>query len=1239
MTETASETESKVADGSGGGVADKPAGQAVQQVYYINNPDKCLHPEFKSEEQAKQWVRMHKDQEVHILYYRILQGLLYVKIGKSKISWNEDKKDAIVVRKGTDSNMPDSLRNVCIIPCQDENASYVIEKIMQRTFGHSEHSQALTPEANRLISKKYPIISNLDAPVSQDDLGNRSGKEFFKPELTVKMFQQNLEKITGKSVSVNTNYLDQRMEHQREYEERLTRFIKARRKDQDLDKEFYTLIKPRGRKNRPTIAGIVMAFIESGDDYWDILIRSFWPSANYGFEKDIEGVYYHEGVKIAFVDTFYPDWKTKRQAHIDNGVNIVFTYASMQALSKRYNDHIKNDVDYAEKMGLDPDEHEYNATLAEEVKSIEWEGTIRDEMDHGMRTANSLTIDGDVPSRWYVNLSGSDLYALKHIDLTDENSFVYDIITEDELIEAGKISGMPQIKFKSFEWSQILEIPEDIMDIDDSSQRIANLFITNTRKKLDGKSAEEKNRIRKVKKVFAGKRLDGDGQIIYPSNKTQIAKIFKSLSDTELQDNSIWDHDHIFISVPDRLAGFGLFNWLQDNKSLYDLDQFDVQTSWDFGSAGNREQQVNDWMAKNTKTIFITVGMMLRGASCPWSCVIRMDDYSDYKVGLQLALRSQNDFGPDGKTCEVYDINPFRAKSFVGEIAESCSTGDNFGEMLTKARRFIPWIFNGSTRPSIQADRDECLANFRALRSINESFKKDSNFDLDRLKQTTILDHTPHEDEEVDSRKGGKVNTVIDKPSSNSEKDVKDKQLAKKIKQARQLSKRLVVLQFINDNKYHTIDDLIINGDREFLGDTLEELNISRNTDREELIGLFNKEKINHCLLASQRKMQKGMSPEQLHNLSDSKTGDVSLPYSSLEYFISMIPKTFLKKYPKILVLNCGRGEWLTSLKSRMLEIGLDEQKINDCLDYADNKRSNVKLTNKKLGLDKGFVYNYGADKFEKLKAQYGDMKINLIVGNPPFNISKNQTQSGTGGDSTLYKRFYNLGHELGVDMMAMIIPKGILGEMSKTNKQVDIIHLMNDKKYWQGKKQYNTLFFIEQNTEKSSEPKFMGDPICGKMLGWQEWGYKEMGPHHGEYARGDTKAIIELPNKKNKFTIQYGNVNASKVSRGAGWKFCSARMQADTSRIKSDLPFYAEGFTIQCSSEGEVDSLMKFLQFNKAGKYFRKKMNLKGHDKDLMRYMKKFDLSQIKTGFEMPREFSFTPAEETIIENAVESK
>lgn len=197
----------------------------------------------------------------------------------------------------------------------------------------------------------------------------------------------------------------------------------------------------------------------------------------------------------------------------------------------------------------------------------------------------------------------------------------------------------------------------------------------------------------------------------------------------------------------------------------------------------------------------------------------------------------------------------------------------------------------------------------------------------------------------------------------------------------------------------------------------------------------------------------------------------------------------------------------------------------------------------------------------------------------------------------------------------------------------------MNDKKYWQGKKQYNTLFFVERNLPKSAEPKFLGDSICAKMLGWQEWGYKEMGPHHGDYARGDTKAVIELPNKKNKFKTQYGNIDVDKASRGAGWKFCSARMQADTSRIKTKLPFYAEGFSVPLNSEEEVDSLEKFLDFNKAGKYFRKKMNLKGHDKDLMRFMKKFDLSQIKTGFEMPREFGFTSAEETIIDNAVKSK
>ena len=92
----------------------------------------------------------------------------------------------------------------------------------------------------------------------------------------------------------------------------------------------------------------------------------------------------------------------------------------------------------------------------------------------------------------------------------------------------------------------------------------------------------------------------------------------------------------------------------------------EVKTGWhpEFRQARRIEKAVKRWMGVvednregTKKTIFITVGRMLRGASCPWSCVIRMDDYMDFKIGHQIELRSQNSYGPDGKHCLVFDAS------------------------------------------------------------------------------------------------------------------------------------------------------------------------------------------------------------------------------------------------------------------------------------------------------------------------------------------------------------------------------------------------------------------------------------------------------------------------------------------------------------------------------------------------------------------------------------------------------
>ena len=54
------------------------------------------------------------------------------------------------------------------------------------------------------------------------------------------------------------------------------------------------------------------------------------------------------------------------------------------------------------------------------------------------------------------------------------------------------------------------------------------------------------------------------------------------------------------------------------------------------------EEKVNDVINSNNKTITFTVGKMLRGSKADWSATVRMDTFTDSRVGLQIGLRAQN---------------------------------------------------------------------------------------------------------------------------------------------------------------------------------------------------------------------------------------------------------------------------------------------------------------------------------------------------------------------------------------------------------------------------------------------------------------------------------------------------------------------------------------------------------------------------------------------------------------------
>lgn len=375
--------------------------------------------------------------------------------------------------------------------------------------------------------------------------------------------------------------------------------------------------------------------------------------------------------------------------------------------------------------------------------------------------------------------------------------------------------------------------------------------------------------------------------------------------------------------------------------------------------------------------------------------------------------------------------------------------------------------------------------------------------------------------------------------------------------------------------------------------------------------------------------------------LFNEKKGDVRISKLGATKYVDALPIDGLTGHDKIFLPAVGKPRLLGCLIDRLVSLGQSHEQIVDRLMLFDRNSLNLKIAQKLFDLPDQICYNIIGDEIEFLENKMKDFKINLMVGNPPFGdySAASAGASKTGSFNTKYKQFYKLADRLNVDTVALITQKAILTELYSNKKQVETIHHMSDGDYWEGKKQYNTLFFVEHNRPKTSEAKRYGDTICDKMLGWRQWGEIEKGVVDvNTIEKGDIEAVVNCPIKKNDFTVETAFIK--NPQRPAGWKFGYRLQESKRSFMVTDLPWNADQSAhVSFETEQEARAMMKFMQNNPAVPYFKKKMNLQYIPKDIIRFMKRFDLTQIKTGYEYPKEFDFTQDEIDIIENGPKSK
>lgn len=258
-------------------------------------------------------------------------------------------------------------------------------------------------------------------------------------------------------------------------------------------------------------------------------------------------------------------------------------------------------------------------------------------------------------------------------------------------------------------------------------------------------------------------------------------------------------------------------------------------------------------------------------------------------------------------------------------------------------------------------------------------------------------------------------------------------------------------------------------------------------------------------------------------------------------------------------------------------------------------------------------------------------MNFNFMTSNPAFNIAETNNKAGTGGNTTLYRTATRHAFDLlePNGLLLNITLKGIIPDLLEKHfakNQTHLINLMDDVDVWD----YNTCYFIVEKDQKTFQTLIQGG-LAAKIFSPYESdcfpfvyysgsnnGMKGFSP------QGANRVIRKLPGKNNdNYEYDYTDIEVD-----SGWKFAFNVMESKKSYSVTDEPI--RGGTIcyiPTDTKEQAEKLKLFVENNEVYAEYIKRAKIKYHAFG-MRNIKKFDLSQIKTGKEIPAEWNITDAD-----------
>ena len=257
-------------------------------------------------------------------------------------------------------------------------------------------------------------------------------------------------------------------------------------------------------------------------------------------------------------------------------------------------------------------------------------------------------------------------------------------------------------------------------------------------------------------------------------------------------------------------------------------------------------------------------------------------------------------------------------------------------------------------------------------------------------------------------------------------------------------------------------------------------------------------------------------------------------------------------------------------------------------------------------------------------------MVFNYCISNPAFNIATGTNIAGTGGNTSLYKTatrndFKNRLAPGGT--LINITLKGIISDLVSgyfKDYQINFIHLMDNIDVWS----YNTCFFSVSNTPRISAPKIIGGMAAKIFSPYPEDCFPFV---YYSSANGGMNKMFGV-DKKNKVIRQLPGRGRDGVVHDytdldikAGPKFAFYVMESKKSYLVTTEPICGGTICyIPTTTIVQAEKLKLFVEKNPIFLNYVNRMKFRGHAFGL-RNIKRFDLDQIITGMETPKEWDIT--------------